>query len=424
VPIGLLAEGTQQVAHGNLDHRIPELGDDELTVLVRDFNIMTKDLKDLTEKLVKGRRYMETVLARVGVGVITIDSHDRITTFNIAAGDILGVSDPFAAVHRDFREVLPKALNEKIVEELEKLYQRQEELVSGEVSVELADTTKHLQLTLTKLVDEKEVLIGTVILLDNITELVSAQRMAAWREVARRIAHEIKNPLTPIQLNAERLQRRFTAGELGGGQGLDDEARMLLTEATDIIVKQVKNLRILVNEFSNFARMPKARLKPGDLNQVVSETVNIFTQSHSGVSISVELDSSIPVFGIDREQIGRALVNLLDNGYASVSHAIAADKNDGLIKVSTVYDESLGLVSLEVSDNGLGIADDDKPKLFEPYFSRKRGGTGLGLAIVRTIVADHNGFIRVYDNEPSGATFVIELPVTREAVGKDTIRAK
>ncbi|HQH26149.1 MAG TPA: HAMP domain-containing protein, partial [Oligoflexia bacterium] len=283
IPIGLIAEGTQQVAHGNLDHRIPEVGDDELSVLVRDFNIMTKDLKELTEKLLAGRRYMETVLARVGVGVISINRDSFVTTCNISACEILGLKKSEFPASCQYALIMPEALAFKVGEELAQLYNAAERISTFSLSCNVGSETKHLQVTLSKMVDDKGSPMGTVILLDDITELVSAQRMAAWREVARRIAHEIKNPLTPIQLNAERIQRRISAATsqaAGVSQQTSAQAPLvlevpelaLLRDATGIIVQQVENLRLLVNEFSDFARMPKAQLRPDHLNQVAAET--------------------------------------------------------------------------------------------------------------------------------------------------------
>ena len=213
IPIGLLAEGTQQVAHGNLKYRIPEIGDDELSVLVRSFNKMTKDLDETTGELESRRRYMETILARVGVGVLTVDTASRLTTCNIAAFDILGIEEGQSVLGRPFRRFLPEGLSNALVEILDKLYCGTEKLLSASISLDLPQGSKHIQLTVTELVDERQHGIGAVVLLDDLTALVSAQRMAAWQEVARRIAHEIKNPLTPIQLCAERLRRRFGARE-------------------------------------------------------------------------------------------------------------------------------------------------------------------------------------------------------------------
>ncbi len=417
VPIGLLAEGTQQIAHGNLAYRIPELGDDELSVLVRSFNIMTKDLQDTTGELVARRRYIETIVASVGIGVMSVDTDGFVTTCNLTAQHMLGLAE-LPSRHR-FQEVLPEVISEGIVEMLDEVYAGSEKLVSTNLEVNIADDLKHVHLTGTKLFDESGQILGAVLLLDDISELVSAQRVAAWREVARRIAHEIKNPLTPIQLSAERLQRRFAKG--AGDSGLNEKDRTIIAEATELIVRQVENMRVLVNEFSRFARMPRAHLRPFDINDVIENSVRIYRGSHQDVRFITVLDRDVPMISIDPEQISRALVNLIENAIDSVRSAGEVRRNSagtsevrGTVALSTAFNSDLGLVSISVSDDGTGIAEREKHKLFEPYFSTKRGGTGLGLAIVNTIVGDHNGFIRVRDNPPRGATFVIELPVPDE----------
>ncbi|MBI4746424.1 MAG: GHKL domain-containing protein, partial [Deltaproteobacteria bacterium] len=206
----------------------------------------------------------------------------------------------------------------------------------------------------------------------------------------------IKNPLTPIQLSAERLQKRFGDKVGDGGE--------VFQECTRTIVRQVEELKALVNEFSNFARMPAATLSPNDINMTVREAVFLFKEAHKRVSFALEPDETMPVFNIDRDQIKRALINLIDNAVAAVGEA-------GEILVKTSYDRNYKLARIEVADSGGGIRAEDRGRLFEPYFSTKKGGTGLGLAIVNSIVSDHNGYIRVLDNEPKGTRFVIELPV-------------
>ena len=423
VPIGLIAEGTQQVAHGNLEYRIPEIGDDELSVLVRSFNTMTLDLRDTTDELESRRRYMETVLARVGVGVISLNPQGSIMTCNMAAGEILGIQKPEKVLQKPYREVFPEALREQTEEMVRRLFARSGNIASAQLSLTVQASPKHLQLTCTKLVGEAGAQLGVVMLLDDITELISAQRMSAWREVARRIAHEIKNPLTPIQLSAQRMQRKFgTSGDsLLPIQIVKESDRALIQESTEIIVRQVEMLRSLVNEFSRFARMPKVHLQLNDLGTVIEETVRFFKDAHRQIEFCAEIDPAVPRFPLDGEQMNRALVNLIDNSVASVQSEQkqhAEGKYRGKIVVEAHYQESLSMVSLVVADNGQGITPEDKPRLFEPYFSTKHSGTGLGLAIVNTIVADHNGYIRVTDNHPRGARFTIELPVTQEVMRK------
>ncbi|OVE80429.1 hypothetical protein BVY02_00155 [bacterium J17] len=439
VPIQQLAEGTEQVAHGNLDYQIPEVGDDELSVLVHSFNTMTQDLKATTGELVARRRYMETVLANVGVGVISVTLDSQITTLNLAAADILELDNASEAVGDYLDQVLPVELASKIQQMLTHLFDLEEKVLTENISIYQSEDSRHYQVTVTKLATESELVIGAVILLDDFTELVSAQKMAAWREVARRIAHEIKNPLTPIQLSAQRLLRRYGSSRVS----VSGEDREMVIDSSETIIQQVEVLRNLVSEFSRFARMPKATPKPTNLNELIRETLAIYQQSGIDVEIESKLDSSIPIFDLDREQIGRVLVNLVDNAIASISNVrdtledseqpdiptgtfdkiiskvvrrngkpLHSPKNLGKVTVESKLVDDLNLVSVSISDDGEGITDKDKHKIFEPYFSKQKNGTGLGLAIVSTIVTDHGGFIRVKDNTPRGATFLVELPLS------------
>jgi two-component system nitrogen regulation sensor histidine kinase NtrY len=221
--------------------------------------------------------------------------------------------------------------------------------------------------------------------------------MAAWREVARRIAHEVKNPLTPIQLSAQRLKKRY-------GETLRREDSTVFEECTDMIIMQVDELKRLVDEFSNFARMPAANPAPEDISQIINEALSLYREARKDIRIVFNDSKDVPVFNLDREQMKRVMINLLDN-------AIAAVDGDGEVKVNLSFDGVLQIVKIEVADNGKGIPQDHKMRLFEPYFSTKKQGTGLGLAIVNTIITDHNGFIRVQDNKPQGTRFVIELPL-------------
>jgi two-component system nitrogen regulation sensor histidine kinase NtrY len=249
---------------------------------------------------------------------------------------------------------------------------------------------------LTLLKDENGEFMGTVVVFDDLTQLIKAQRMTAWREVARRIAHEIKNPLTPIKLSAQRLRKRYLSRF--------DEKEKVFDECTDMIIKSVDELKSLVDEFSNFARMPAAQPTANNLNEIIREALTLYQEAHRSVTFSFRADDSVPLLQLDKDQIKRVLINLLDN-------AVAALDDEGRIDVESSYNPELQIASFTVADTGHGIAPEDKPRLFEPYFSTKKSGTGLGLAIVNTIISDHHGFIRVKDNKPKGTKFTIELPV-------------
>jgi len=228
------------------------------------------------------------------------------------------------------------------------------------------------------------------------TELEKAQRMAAWREVARRIAHEVKNPLTPIQLSAQRLRRKY-------GERLAKENGKVFDECTRLIIDNVEELRVLVNEFSSFARMPNSNPVQDNIKEIIRDAVLLYKDVHKNITFNFIENDNIPKLKLDREQIKRVMINLLDN-------AVAAMQDKGKINIELFYDKALRIVRIEVVDIGSGISNKDKERLFEPYFSTKKSGTGLGLAIVSTIITDHNGFIRVEDNKPHGTKFIIELP--------------
>jgi two-component system nitrogen regulation sensor histidine kinase NtrY len=241
-----------------------------------------------------------------------------------------------------------------------------------------------------------------VIVIDDLTHLVKGQREMAWREVARRIAHEIKNPLTPIKLSAQRLQRRLS--DLRGRDAV------LLKDCTDTIIRHTDELKEMVNEFSNFARFPEVSPAPNDLNQAVSEVVSLYSQAHREISFPFEPDLHLPVFEFDRDQIKRVLINLIDNAVAVKPKRI---------RIETHFNSELQMVALVVSDDGPGMPEEVRSRAFEPYFSTKSGGSGLGLAIVKRIVNDHDGFIRLQSTLGEGAQFLIELPIgSRQILGK------
>ncbi len=273
--------------------------------------------------------------------------------------------------------------------------------IEREVKISIPDRVLTVVVTAATLRDDEGKILGIMVFVEDITQIQKVQRMEAWREVARRIAHEIKNPLTPIQLSAQRLRKRYEYLLEGDGA--------VLEKCTSTIIKQVEELKNLVNEFSNFARLPAAELAPDDLNDVVKEALFLYTEGHKGIDFQfIKKGGDLPPVELDREQTIRALINLLDN-------AVAAVAGKGRIEVSTAYDSSLGVVYLEVADNGCGISPEMKERIFEPYFSTKEEGTGLGLTIVSAIVSDHRGYIRMRQNEPGGTRFIIELPVSKKA---------
>lgn len=404
-PLLTLSEATERIAGGDLEVYIEPVADDELGVLVRSFNEMAADLRAGRNELVRvntdlenRRKYMETVLRNVAAGVLSLDANRAVTTMNKSARSLLGITAE-NILGRPMSEVLPEVSLSALEDVLEDLNELQAESVERQISLSYPEKVVALVCFANNLRDEEGNNIGVVLVFEDMTQLVKAQRMAAWREVARRIAHEIKNPLTPIQLSAQRVRRRYL-----GKPGIDSE---ILDQCTRTIVDQVEQLKNMVNEFSQFARMPAANPVPNDLNAVIQEVVDLYLQGNNGTRFSFEPAAGVPVFDLDKEQMKRVLVNLMDN-------AAAAAGPTGKVEVRSGYDPVLSIASVEVTDNGPGVDPQDRERLFEPYFTKKAGGTGLGLTIVSTIISDHNGFIRVKDNPGGGARFIIELPVRRK----------
>ncbi len=398
-PIRLLAEGTHAVAAGNLGYEIAPVGDDEIGHLVDSFNQMTADLRASQAELERRRRYTETLLTNVSAGVVGLNPDGRLTAINPCAERFLGVRADEVIGCR-YCEVLGPDLVRALDDLLSPVPKMSE--VRTSVKVEADGAESELMITASPLGDDTDPNLGWVLFFDDVSQIAKVERMEAWREVARRIAHEIKNPLTPIQLSAERLRRQL-GPRLGSEGGL-------LEECTRTIIGEVQDLKRLVNEFSAFARMPHLNPVFGDLNLLVSETAASFQTAHPEVEFIVALAPELPHMLIDRESLKRALMNLLDNAVAA---SLAANNNGARarIEVTTSLEAESGVVALEVRDNGPGIPPALRARIFEPYFSTKKGGTGLGLAIVSAIVTDHHGFVRVTDNPPRGSRFVLEFPV-------------
>jgi two-component system nitrogen regulation sensor histidine kinase NtrY len=395
-PIRALAEGTAKVARGELDVVVTESSDDEIGFLVRSFNRMTSDLREALARLERGRteldqrrRTMEIVLRNVDSGVVSIDAEGRISTINRAAMRLFGVPETrrelLASVQEGIAHARPGS----------------RESVRRQTLTAAGDEPQTLLVTVSRMQDEEGRALGSVVVVDDYTQEVRAQRTAAWREVARRIAHEIKNPLTPIQLSAERIRRRF-----GDKLAPNSEDARVFDECVDTITGHVEGMKVLVNEFSQFARLPSAKPQPGDLDSLVQEAVASYTGA-DGVRFATHCAGDLPKVDFDREQLRRVLTNLIDNACA----AVQANGGSGEVTVATHHDAARETVRIEVADDGAGIRDEDRVRVFEPYYSTKPHGTGLGLAIVARIVADHHGYVRALRNAPRGSRFVVELPV-------------
>jgi len=378
--------------------------------LVNSFNRMTLDLKNSKtqlevtyEELLKSnieieqrRLYMEIVLANVAAGVISADTSGRILTINKSAARMLDIQAE-DMIGKHYKNVLGSDYVKMVNKFLRNRSLFRRGFMERQVRLSFENRTLTLLVSLNVLRDDRGKYLGLVAVFEDLSEIEKAQRMAAWREVARRIAHEVKNPLTPIQLSAQRLKKKY-------GHRIAQEDGKVFEECTDLIVNQVEELKRLVNEFSNFARMPASNPTPSDINQIITESVGLFREAQKNTRIVFNDSTEVPMYKVDKEQIKRVMINLLDN-------AIGAIDGDGEIEIDLSFDKEQEMVRIEVADNGRGIPPEHKMRLFEPYFSTKKQGSGLGLAIVSTIISDHNGFIRVHDNKPRGTKFIIELPL-------------
>ena len=406
-PVQALALAAGEIGAGHLDHRVEPETRDEFGSLIEAFNRMASDLSTSRRRLERSsielerkhedvearRRYVETILERIATGVVSVDTAGNVRTLNAAASRLLGLDTsahgmPASAVFRT-PELKPLAIF------INEATRSREEGLPQEVTITRDGRELHLSVMATPLRREDGVSDGLVVVFDDVTPLIRAQKVAAWREVARRLAHEIKNPLTPIQLCAERLRRHF------GGAPV--QTRELVDECTTTIVGEVESLKGLVDEFSQFARMPAPRAVPTDLNALVTDVLGLYRGIFPNVELRPRLAEDLPRASVDSEQLRRVLINLIDN-------AVEAMEQCGAIDVETQHVRADNLVRVVVADNGPGIPPSERDKLFMPYYSTKKRGSGLGLAIVRRIVAEHGGSIDVTDNTPRGTRFAIELP--------------
>ncbi len=419
VPLEALAEGSRELAEGNLDYRVGVQAVDELGILVDSFNRMAEELKEgrsqieranlqlknTNVRLDERRRYIETILENIATGVLTVDESDVIRTANRAALNMLQAI-PDEIIGRPIRA----AADEKLHSDFQAMKKRARLFGTYRKQVTIERNERPLLVAATMTAnpvpfrDETEYLI----VLDDLTELIRAEKFAAWQEVARRLAHEIKNPLTPIQLSAERINRRFEkiANSLPQSEELK-EFRKILVEATRIIVVESRMLRNLLAEFSQFARLPTCKPTEVGLNDLIEKSLKLFEGALTHVEVRKELDHRIDKVFVDPDQMQRVFVNLLDNSL----EAMVEQATDRIITIRTSFNPTRQSATIEFADTGHGIQADDYEHLFLPYFSTKRKGTGLGLAIVRQVITEHSGFVRAEPNTPQGTKILIEIPV-------------
>ena len=421
-PVAALAAGTEAISKGQLDYRVDIRATDELAELVQSFNSMAEQLESsrrqieasnrdvgaANEALETRRRYIETVLESIPTGVISIDAARRVTLANAAFSRMFYLErseyvSPAALVNLPLREVMPA----DVLADLEPLLRRADRMGITAANMELALPRAQLNVAVTvSALSHAAEGLGYVLVFEDLSDLLRAQKQAAWREVARRVAHEIKNPLTPIALSAERIHRHLTRGIAPDAASLE-----VIRTCAETIGNAVETVRTLVDEFSVLARFPASRPQLASLNTLVESALIMFNGRLEGISVRTELAQDLPSVMADPEAIKRAVANLVDNAAEAMQDAILKE-----ITISTSLVVSRDAVELVVSDTGLGVSRDLKERLFLPYFSTKQRGTGLGLAIVSRIVEDHRGSIRVEENKPVGSRFVIELPVAVETI--------
>jgi PAS domain S-box-containing protein len=397
VPITALLEAAREVRKGNLKHRVEVQAADELGLLVRGFNQMTQEMEANERELDRRRRFTEAILESIPTGVISISADGSIKRVNRPLLKI------FPAELVEGASRLEDLFSRDDTAEIKYLMKRARRtgVATRQLELRAADRVMHVAITVSAL--EEKLTSGFVIVLEDTSDLLHAQKAAAWHEVARRVAHEIKNPLTPIALSAERIARQVDR------LSLPPSSARILRECSETISKSVESVKTLVDEFSQFARFPAAHPVRCDLNLVVEEALLVFNGRLEGISIRTSFGDNLPPVNLDREQFQRVVINLVDNA--------AEAMQDALVKSLYIATQpgAAETVELVVADSGCGVSSDDKEKLFLPYFSTKNRGTGLGLAIVSRIVAEHQGQIRVEDNRPVGARFTVEIPVPMEA---------
>lgn len=406
-----LGKATQKVAEGNYQKVEIESGETEVVALAEHFNAMVsaldrsrnetidanKSLKETMKELDQRRRYMHVVLSNVNTGVISLDSEDKITMINEKASHLLQI-DAENYINKNAQEVLDEKYYRLYRQMVTKMKIHQLNTIEKEITIDRKETSIPSMLKISSLLSDKGEDLGKVVAFDDLTDVVQGQRAAAWKEVARRIAHEVKNPLTPIKLSAQRLQKKFSTE-------ITDPA---FTSCTNMIIEQTDSLKYLINEFSQFARLPETKTRISDLNQMVEKVISFYEHAHRNINFFGSLDNQIEGFYFDPEQIKRAVFNLVENSVNAVTEVANPE-----IRIETLLEPNNQVVTLSVIDNGKVVTQEEMRRMFEPYYSKRPGGSGLGLTIVKKIIEDHNGYVRLKNNEPRGLIAQIELPYKR-----------
>ncbi len=414
-PVVALAEATQEISRGRLDYRVEVSAADEIGDLVRSFNRMAEELESGSRKLSAAnltldqrRRHIETILESIPTGVLSIDASRHITHVNYALFRLFrpkgGESGaPGLLIGAPLADIFPS----EILEDLEPLLRRADRMGTTTVQMEMDLPSDKLNVAVTvSTLQHQDQQLGYVLVFEDLSDLLKAQKQAAWREVARRVAHEIKNPLTPIGLSAERIRRHLDRNAVP-----DEGSVQVIRGCAETIASSVETVRTLVDEFSTLARFPASQPQPADVNSIVLSTLAMFSGRLEGISVRTELASGLPAVMADPEALKRALANLVDNAAEAVQDCSVRE-----VEVSTSLLGDRDAIEVSVADSGHGVTQELKERLFLPYFSTKKRGTGLGLAIVSRIIEDHRGSIRVEENKPAGARFIVELPLAPELV--------
>ena len=399
-PIQELARATEQVAKGNLDMKISISRDDEIGLLVNSFNNMVRELKEGKESLhsawlksEQSRLIIENIIKNINSGVIYLDTEGNILTINSAACRILAIAQA-EIINRNYAVLLSILKSEELKGIVKNIRVRDFRGIERELRVTIGDRLRLLRIFIPTLGDAENFL-GTLVVFDDLTEIARAEKALAWQEVARRMAHEIKNPLTPIQLSTEHMIKKW--------QSRDEDFGKIFDRSTKAIIKEVESLKNLVNDFSRFGKMPEIKKTPVRIPTIIEEVVDLY-KDYKDVVVAMTSRGEEVLVELDAEQFKRVIINLVGN-------AIQAMQNQGRVDISVEHDIRSNRVRIDIADNGPGIRDEDKEKLFLPYFSTKKDGTGLGLAIASKVVTDHRGYIRIRDNDPRGTIFSIELPI-------------
>jgi len=399
-PVQKLANATEAIAKGNLDVRVDLQRDDEIGLLVNSFNKMVSELKESKEALEKAyvesdrrRVYLENIITGINSGVIYMNEKGKIVTINPSAVKMLKVADK-EVLNQSYETLLKNVKSDELKNFIKDLRIHEIKSINKDFKVIIEGKAVDMRVFIRQLRDRDEKTIGLLVVFDDITEILKAKQALMWKEVARKLAHEIKNPLTPIKLSTERLLRKWHQSDVDFGKILETSAKT--------IIREVEGLQKLINNFSKFGRLPDIKKAPTDLKTLINEVLTLYL--HIQEKILLDIKPPLPKVEVDRQQLKRAIINLIDN-------AVSATKDEGEITLKVSAKPDINKVYIKIADTGIGIKDEMKEKLFFPYFSTKKNGTGLGLAIVHRIITEHGGSITVSDNSPKGTVFHIELPI-------------